>query len=237
VTAKNVVTVRCRQTLFNVGYSVTVPAANTDEEIVGRVLDGDTRSFEIIVRRYNQRLYRATRAILRDDAEAEDAMQEAYLHAFKHLRQFKGDAKFSTWLTRIAVYEALGRLRRRKHQEEISDTMASNDDPERAAYSGELQSVIRSAVDSLPMLYRSVFVMRDVEEMSVAETAACLGVTQEAVKTRHHRARAFLRHRLERAAAVSISRAFAFLGPQCDTLTVRVMLSIEAISHGTARCH
>ena len=151
----------------------------SDEEIVKRVLEGDTAVFELIVRRYNQRLFRATRAILRDDGEAEDVMQEAYVRAFVNLDQFAGDAKFSTWLTKIAVYEALGRLRRVKRQEELAETMDSSDNPERTAYGRELQSAIESAVDALPPLYRTVFVLREVEEMSVAETAECLGITEE----------------------------------------------------------
>jgi len=205
-------------------------AAISDEEIVRLVLEGDIPLFEMIVRRYNQRLYRVARAILRNDTEAEDAMQEAYLHAFKHLDQFAGAAKFSTWLTKIAVYEALGRLRRRKQQEEISDTMKDKDDPERTVYIWELQSAIQSAVDTLPPLYRGVFVLREIEELSIAETADCLGVTEETIKTRLHRARGLLRKKLERAAGVSTKRAFAFLGRRCDEMTSRVMSRIEEMS-------
>lgn len=160
-----------------------------DEEIVRRILDGEAALFELIVRRYNQRLFRATRAILRDDDAAEDAMQEAYLRAFAKLDQFAGKAKFSTWLTKIAVYEALGRLRRAKLEEELPETRDTSDNPERTAYVRELQSAIEQAVDALPPLYRGVFIMREIEEMSVEETADCLGITQENVKTRLHRAR------------------------------------------------
>jgi RNA polymerase sigma-70 factor (ECF subfamily) len=194
-----------------------------DEEIVTRVLDGETALFELIVRRYNQRLFRATRAILRDDNAAEDAMQEAYLRAFAKLDQFAGDAKFSTWLTKIAVYEALGRLRRAKSEEELPETMDTSDNPERTAYGRELQTAIEKAVDTLPPLYRSVFVMREVEEMSVAETADCLGITEESVKTRMHRARALLRDRLERAIGKASTQAFSYLGHRCDRMTLGVM--------------
>lgn len=200
----------------------------SDEEIVKRVLDGDTAVFELIVRRYNQRLFRATRAILRDDGEAEDVMQEAYVRAFVNLDQFAGDAKFSTWLTKIAVYEALGRLRRAKRQEELPEAMDSSDNPERTAYGRELQSAIESAVDALPPLYRTVFVLREVEEMTVAETADCLGITEESVKTRCHRARAFLRIRLERVVGLQTRQAFSFLGHRCDRVTQRVMERIHA---------
>ena len=200
----------------------------SDEEIVKRVLEGDTALFELIVRRYNQRLFRAARAILRDDAEAEDAMQEAYVRAFVNLDQFAGEAKFSTWLTKIAVYEALGRLRRAKRQEELPEAMDSSDNPERTAYGRELRSAIESAVDALPQLYRSVFVLREVEEMTVAETADCLGITEESVKTRCHRARALLRSRLERAIGVAASQSFSFMGHRCDRMTNSVMERIRA---------
>jgi RNA polymerase sigma-70 factor (ECF subfamily) len=199
----------------------------SDEEIVARVVDGDTGLFELIVRRYNQRLFRTTRAILRNDGEAEDVMQEAYVRAFVNLDQFAGEAKFSTWLTKIAVYEALGRLRRAKRKEELQETMDSGDSPERAAYGRELQSAIESAVDALPPMYRTVFVLREVEDMSVTETADCLGITEESVKTRCHRARSLLRRRLERAIGVAAVHAFSFLGPRCDRMTASVMERIR----------
>jgi RNA polymerase sigma-70 factor (ECF subfamily) len=123
-----------------------------DEEIVRRVLDGETALFELIVRRYNQRLFRTIRAILRDDDAAEDAMQEAYLRAFVKLDQFAGVAKFSTWLTKIATYEALGRLRRAKLQEQLAETSDQRSDPERTAYGRQLHSAIEKAVDTLPPL-------------------------------------------------------------------------------------
>jgi RNA polymerase sigma-70 factor (ECF subfamily) len=202
-----------------------------DEEIVGRVLRGETALFELIVRRYNQRLFRTARAILRDDDAAEDAMQEAYLHAFAKLDQFAGEAKFSTWLTKIAVYEALGRLRRARPHEELAEAMDKSDDPERSAYGRELESALEAAVDALPPLYRSVFVLRELEEMSVAETAECLGITQESVKTRLHRARAMLRGRLEHAIGAVAQRAFTYLGQRCDLMTATVL---DRITHPTA---
>jgi RNA polymerase sigma-70 factor, ECF subfamily len=204
----------------------------SDEEIVARVLGGDTSLFELIVRRHNQRLFRAARAILRNDGEAEDAMQEAYVRAFVNLDQFAGEAKFSTWLTKIAVYEALGRLRRAKRQEDLPE-MNSRDNPERTAYGRELQSAIESAVDALPMLYRSVFVMREMDDMSVAETADCLGITQESVKTRLHRARALLRSRLEHAVGTAAGQAFSYRGHRCDRMTSTVMNRIAQLANPT----
>src|SRR5688572_13495 len=168
-----------------------------DEEIVRRVLEGETSLFELLIRRYNQRLYRVVRAILKLEEEAEDAMQEAYVSAFAHLDQFAGEASFSTWLTKIAVHEALGRLRRRKRTDDMPELVSSSANRERTAYGRELQAAIECAVDTLPALYRSVFVLREIEEMTGFETAECLGITEETVKTRLHRARRLLRRRLE----------------------------------------
>ena len=200
----------------------------SDEEIVERVLGGNTALFEVIVRRHNQRLFRAARSVVRDDAEAEDVMQEGYVRAFVNLDQFAGEARFSTWLTKIVIYEALGRLRRAKRQEELPEAMDTTDNPERAAYGRELQSAIKSAVDALPSLYRTVFVLRELDDMSVAETAVCLGITEETVKTRCHRARAFLRGRLERAIGEAANHAYAFLGHRCDRMTKNVMERVSA---------
>jgi RNA polymerase sigma-70 factor, ECF subfamily len=204
-------------------------ATLTDEELIPRVIAGDTALFELIVRRYNQRLFRVTRAILRNDDAAEDTMQEAYLRAFVNLGQFAGEAKFSTWLTKIAVYEALGRLRRSKAYDELTeDVMNASENPERAAYGKQLESVMEAAVDALPPLYRSVFVMREVEEMTVSETANCLGVTDETVRTRLHRARALLRRRLEGLLGTATKQAFAYMGDRCDRMTASVMDRITA---------
>jgi RNA polymerase sigma-70 factor, ECF subfamily len=204
-------------------------ATLADEELIPRIIAGETALFELIVRRYNQRLFRVTRAILRNDDAAEDAMQEAYMHAFANLGQFAGEAKFSTWLTKIAVYEALGRLRRSKAYDELTENvMNTAENPERAAYGKQLESVMESAVDTLPPLYRTVFVMREVEEMTVSETANCLGVTDETVRTRLHRARALLRRRLERLLGTASKQAFAYMGDRCDRMTASVMARIVA---------
>lgn len=213
---------------------MNVPAeaasALSDEHIVARVLSGEVPLFELLVRRHNQRLYRATKAILRDEGEAEEAMQEAYVRAFVKLDQFAGEAKFSTWLTKIAVHEALGRLRRRKRQEEIPDTMKSHDNPERAAHDVEVRAAIEDAVEKLSPIYRAVFVLREVEELSGPETAECLGITEETVKTRLHRARGFLRRRLERIIGGSLSRSFSYGERRCDAMTAAVMARIQILS-------
>src|SRR5690349_9990840 len=157
-------------------------ATLSDEDVVARVRGGDTAVFEILMRRYNQRLFRAARAILRDDADAEDAVQGAYLAAYTHLDQFAGAARFSTWLTRIAVREALGKLRTRRRRgevdlegkEEMLMSDETDDSPEKHAARRELAGVLESAVDALPEIYRIVFMMREIEQLSTQETADVL---------------------------------------------------------------
>jgi RNA polymerase sigma-70 factor, ECF subfamily len=202
-----------------------------DDEIVARVRGGDTAVFELLMRRYNQRLFRAARAILRDDADAEDAVQNAYLAAYAHLDQFAGAAKFSTWLTRIAVREALGKLRTRKRRGEVDlddkqETLMSDEpdnSPEKHAERRELAGVLEQAVDALPEIYRVVFMMREVEQLSTQETADVLELSEEAVKVRLHRARGMLREALFAKADRSLGGTFAFLGERCDRIVANVM--------------
>src|SRR5262245_9262630 len=180
-------------------FTISSPAVlheNTtapDEDVVRQVLAGNTSAFELLMRRYNERLYRAARAITRDDREAEDVMQQAYVNAFSNLRQFKGRAQFATWLTRITVNEALARVRRRGKYEAFDDdqstvercmTWNSAPSPERQAFTGELRDLLEWAIDDLPDGAREVFVLRDVEGLSTAETAAALDVSEDVVKTR-----------------------------------------------------
>jgi len=197
-----------------------------DDEVVQRVLDGDTVVFEILMRRYNRRLYRVARAILRDDSEAEDVMQHAYVAAYTHLHQYAGRAAFSTWLTRIAVHEALSRARQRfrefqpgpprdADEDATSRLTASGPDPEQHMLDGELRSLLESAIGTLPMVYRSVFVLRDVEGMSTRETAECLGLSDDVVKTRLHRARARLRKVLFQREELAAT-AYPFHLSRCD---------------------
>src|SRR5687768_14268386 len=180
-------------------------ATLTDEQVVGRVLTGQTALFEILMRRYNERMYRVTRAIVRDDSEAEDVMQQAYVNAYANLRQFAGKARFSTWLTRIAVNESLARARRRGQYEPYDDDLSnvepfmaeqSHHNPERQAFSGELRTLLEWAIDRLPDGAREVFVLREVEGLSTAEVAEALGVSEDVVKTRLSRGKAALRHAL-----------------------------------------
>ena len=207
-----------------------------DEEVVRDVLDGNTAMFELLMRRHNERIYRAARAIVRDEAEAEDVMQQAYVNAFTHLAQFNGSALFSTWLTRIAINEALARVRRKGRYEAFDDAPSTVDplmsvnpseNPERQALTGELRALLESAIDVLPNGMREVFVLRDVEGMSTLEVAECLGVSEDVVKTRLSRGRAMLRRVLMERTGATAAEAFRFYRPRCDRVVAAVLASIE----------
>lgn len=208
------------------------PAVERDEDVVRLVLAGNTPLFELLMRRHNERVYRAARAILRDDEEAEDVMQQAYVNAFTHLRQFNGDARFSTWLLRIAVNEALARARRRGRYESYSDEEAAVEpgtsrsmppDPERQAFNGELRGLLEWAIDTLPDGMREVFVLRDVEGLSTLETAEALSVSEDVVKTRLSRGRAALRRALYERTGANAPEAFRFERPRCDRVVTAVL--------------
>jgi RNA polymerase sigma-70 factor (ECF subfamily) len=213
-------------------HAITAAAALTDEAIVERVLAGDTPLFEVLMRRHNQRLYRAARAILRDDREAEDVMQEAYVNAYAHLAQFDRRAAFATWLTKIAVYEALARARRRGRYQQLDDEVVeamprtTTPDPERQAFGRELGSLLESAVDRLGDGYREVFMLRQVEGLSTAETAQALGVSEDVVKTRLSRARHTLQADLLERAGEATPHAFTFGQARCDAVVGGVMARV-----------
>jgi RNA polymerase sigma-70 factor, ECF subfamily len=217
--------------------------ALSDLEIVQRVKAGEGALFELLMRRYNQRLYRVARGIVKDDAEAEDVMQQAYVNAYTHLHQFADRAKFSTWLTRIAVYEALGRLRRRGRLLEIDAMSERNDpratpasrdlDPEQEAMAGELRLALERSLDAIPEIYRTAFVMREVEGLSTAETAECLEESEDVVKTRLHRARMLLRRELMARAGSEAGDAFRFHAARCDRVVAAVFarLGLPPVVH------
>ena len=215
----------------------------TDEEIIRRVLAGETAAFEIVMRRYNQRLYRAATAILRNQAEAEDVIQDAYVRAYQHLDQFEGKAQFSTWLTRIAVHEALARRKRqgRFEQLETTDTsergegmtLATNKpDPEQQTSAAETRDILERTILSLPEQYRLVLMLRDIEQMSTAETAAALELSEDNVKVRLHRARGLVRKDLYARIGSDAPRAFGFMGARCDRVIKNVL---ERIGNGEHR--
>jgi len=209
----------------------------TDEQVVGRVLAGETALFELLMRRHNRRLYRVARAILRDDAEAEDVMQDAYVRAYQNLASFEGRAKFATWLTRIAVHEALARCRKRSRFQSLDNSDPSNGDlmnaaisldrsPEEETYDRELSGVLEKAVLSLSDDHRLVFMLRDVEGMSTEETAQCLNLAQQNVKVRLHRAHARLRKQLFATVGATAAQSFQFHARRCDRVVNGVFKSL-----------
>lgn len=210
-----------------------------DEEIVQRVLEGELALFELLMRRHNQRVYRAIRGILRDDSESEDVMQEAYVRAYEHLAQFKGRSQFSTWLTRIAVNEALKRLTVRGKFDPLDDERYEGEDrsmpslesklptPEANASRSELNGLLEVAILALPQKYRAVIVLRDVEEMNTAETAEVLSLTEANVKVRLHRAHELLRGELLALAGASSTQVFGFHAIRCDRVVRAVFERLE----------
>jgi RNA polymerase sigma-70 factor (ECF subfamily) len=209
----------------------------SDEEVIARILKGDSALFELLIRRYNQRVYRAVRAILGEDAECEDVMQEAYIRAYQHLASFEHRAAFSTWLTRIAVHEALARLRsnqRFNHEVDVEELepqdlatgMQTTMSPEQLTASAETRRLLEEAIVALPLSYRSILMLRDVEEMNTAETAVALDITESAVKVRLHRARALLRRELFRRAGATTADAFQFPATRCDRVTSKTLSAL-----------
>jgi RNA polymerase sigma-70 factor, ECF subfamily len=211
----------------------------TDEEVVERVRAGEKALFEVLMRRHNQRLYRAARSILGDESEAEDVMQDAYVRSYQHLDQFDGRARFSTWLTRIAVHEALARLRKRQRLVDIDSASRSMENsmklesktasPEQEVLTHTLKAVLEAAVDRLPEAYRSVFMLREVEGMSTAETSECLDLSEESVKVRLHRARALLRKEIYAQTGAATASAFQFGQARCDRMVSAVFERIRSI--------
>jgi len=215
------------------GHAPFVHAPDSDDALVHRILAGESALFEHIMRRHNQRVFRAARAILKDDAEAEDVMQETYTRAFAHLGQFRGEAQLGTWLVRIAVHEAFARVRSRRRlaplpPDDTVEALSMFDrptpiDPEHEANNAELRRLLERAIDELPETYRTVFVLREVEGLSTATTAECLGVSEEVVKTRLSRARLKLRDGLYERAGVVASAAFTFVAERCDRIVAAVL--------------
>ena len=207
-------------------------AFSSDLLLVQRSLARDAGAFRTIIKTYNQRLYRIARGILRNDAEAEDVVQEAYVRAFANLATFRGDASLATWLSRIVINEALGRLRKRRRAAAMPENPESriirfplnpSDDPERTMAQRQILALVERATDSLPDIYRMVFVARVIEGLSMEETADLLGVRPETVKTRLHRGRSLLRKALDDEIGPVLLDAFPFAGRRCERLTKAVM--------------
>ena len=221
----------------------TAQGTAADMDIIQRVLAGDTASFELIMRRYNRRLFRIARSVLRNDADAEDVVQDAYIRAYEHLAGFEGTGAFPAWLSKIALNEALGRLRgadAASNQVSFDDPEESEEanymanlittlpSPEQNAARGEVRHLLEAAIDALPDAYRMTFILCGVEEMSVAETADCLDVEPATVKTRYHRARNILRQQLSGLVDSTAGEAFSFDGERCDRIVSGVFLRLES---------
>lgn len=210
--------------------------------LVARVRAGDPRAFEALMRRHNRRLYRAARSLLRDAADAEDAVQEAYLAAYRSLGAFRGEASLATWLTRIVVNGCMARLRRQSRRNNILPIAAGRgadigetdivdqapppsdqDTPERSLARAELRALLERRIDGLPEDFRAVFVLRAVEELSVEETAASLGIPEATVRTRHFRARSLLRESIAQDLEVAERDVFDFDGERCDRIVAQVL--------------
>ncbi|HEX5460378.1 MAG TPA: RNA polymerase sigma factor [Steroidobacteraceae bacterium] len=218
--------------------------AEDDVSVVRRVLTGDPTAFALLMRRFNRRLYRLARAIMRDSAEAEDVLQEAYLHAYRSLGQFRGDSSLATWLSRLVVNECLGRMRRRTRRQNVIPMTPSPADheleavpdeagaPDAAADRAQMKAILERRIDALPETFRAVFVLRSVEELTVEETAECLGIPAETVRSRHFRAKSLLREALAREVDIAERSLWQFAGERCDGIVARVLARIAAEKDG-----
>jgi RNA polymerase sigma-70 factor (ECF subfamily) len=207
---------------------VTQPSAErSDQEVIHDVLAGARGDFEILVRRHNQRLYRAVRAVAKSDQDAEDVLQQTWLGIFRNLGSFRGDAAFTTWATRIAVREAISNARKRPVVAEVSDAVSSEVGPEDVVERAQLGMLLERCLRTIPQGNREVMVLRDVLELDTAVTAACLGLTEEAVRVRLHRARAAVATELAERMTDEARDLYTFDGARCDRITAMVMAAIQ----------
>ncbi len=217
--------------------------AEDDSPLVRRVLAGDARAFEEVMRRFNQRLFRLARATLRDDAEAEDVLQDAYLSAFRGLDRFRGDASLGTWLSRLVLNECLGRQRRAARRERIAPAVPAEDvreihematddrdAPDVLAAREQVRALLERKLDELPEDFRTVFVLRSVEELSVEETANCLGLPEATVRSRHFRARHLLREALAGTIDSAERGMYGFAGERCDRIVAGVLSRLARLT-------
>jgi RNA polymerase sigma-70 factor (ECF subfamily) len=225
--------------------TMSEPAQHTpnddDLSIARRVVAGDRSAFELLMRRHNRRLYRLARATLRNDAEAEDALQDAYLHAYRSMSQFRGDARIFTWLSRLVLNECFARIRRSARRQNVipivdapdyveqADAMTTHDDtaPDEALARSQVRALLERKLDELPELFRIVFVLRSIEEMSVEETAQCLNIPEATVRSRHFRARSMMRESLAQAFDLAERDVFEFGGARCDRIVARVLSKLS----------
>lgn len=220
----------------------TIDPSAPDAELAARAGRGDSAAFEALMRRHNRTLFRTARAILRDDAEAEDALQEAYLQAYHALPGFRAEARFSTWMVRIVANEALMRLRKETRRaqivpmqsadatpglEELADTAMENNRPEPSAERAEMRRLLERQIDLLPDAYRTVFMLRAVEELPAEEVASVLQIPEATVRTRFFRARSLLREALAQQIDLAYADAFAFAGERCDRIVAAVLARLK----------
>jgi RNA polymerase sigma-70 factor (ECF subfamily) len=212
----------------------------TDADLVARVVAGEADAFVALIQRYNRMVYRAARSVTGDDGEAEDVVQEAWTRAYAHIGEFRGDARIATWLVRIALNEALGRKRRVRPMIEIDEIderqatrvimfPSASNDPESDLSRRQVRRILEEAIDSLPSLFRTVFVLRAVEDMSVEDIALQLGIPEATVRTRMHRSRTLLRKTIEKKLSASLIDVFPFDGVRCKRLTDRVLAMIKTL--------
>jgi RNA polymerase sigma-70 factor (ECF subfamily) len=225
-------------------------ASLPEPELAERIAGGDSAAFEVLMRRFNSRLFRVARAILRDDADAEDALQDAYIEAYRHMGDFRGASALGTWLTRIVTNSALMRLRsQRRHRvvvpigehrgpagesPEVDVADDKTESPPNAALRAELRRVLERRIDSLPLAFRTVFVLREVQELSVQETAESLAIPAATVRSRLFRARALLREALAHDMDNATGDVFAFDGARCDRIVAGVLARISAAASATS---
>ena len=218
--------------------SKAVPEPADDAALIRRLLTGDDAAFELLMRRHNRRLYRLARSMLRSAADAEDALQEAYFSAFKSMAGFRGDSSLATWLSRLVVNECLARMRRQARRDNILRIVSPDgeteeeglampqsdmDRPDAALARAELRALLECRLDELPEAFRTVFVLRCVEELSVEETAECLDIPEATVRTRHFRARSMLRESIAQDLDLAERDVFSFDGLRCDRIVARVL--------------
>ncbi|NLS04743.1 RNA polymerase sigma factor [Rhizobium sp. P32RR-XVIII] len=224
------------KTTYPENRKLALPSGSDDADLVAGARRKEPEAFRAIMRRYNQQLFRIARGVVRDDSVAEDIVQETYVRAFQHLDQFRGEALLSTWLHRIALNEALGRLRQSARRSEVPLTAEEKgaeilrfpavmdvDDPEKAMAQRQIVRLVEEAMDTLPESFRLVFIARVVEGMSIDDTASLLGIRAETVKTRLHRARALLRRKLDEQIGPAFLDVFPFAGWRCERLTEKVI--------------
>jgi RNA polymerase sigma-70 factor (ECF subfamily) len=220
------------------------PEAMEDSLLAARIVLHDHIAFEVLMRRHNAKLFRVARAILKNSADAEDAVQESYLAAYRGMGRFQGNSTLSTWLTRIVINQALGRLRTHRREEVVVDIAAGRDSlaarepfvderpdesPDHIAFQAQMRGVLEKKIDALPLVFRTVFIMREVEEMSVEETAQCLSIPAATVRSRLHRARAQLRESLSQEMDSVTERIFEFGGARCDRIVARVFEQLQSV--------